>query len=177
LCCPRFGCFACQGFDLSRIEFTIRQGSQDFDGLRIVLRLQVTDREIQPYVIGIRVGTKKHIERPCGFTEEAAEILGKAHNYIGRVETGKIDTPPLDTISTFQAWGRAGSDPKPRAFPDNVTFWPVRAHRFAGGDEDEGNELQTRVLMKSSAKSGKLSGRVKADSTYLKHVRNNPSLK
>lgn len=35
-----------------------------------------------------------------GFTQpKLSEMLGKAHNYIGRVETGKIDTPPLDTIA------------------------------------------------------------------------------
>lgn len=31
--------------------------------------------------------------------DQLSEKLGKAPNYIMRVETGRIDTPPLDTIS------------------------------------------------------------------------------
>jgi transcriptional regulator with XRE-family HTH domain len=35
-----------------------------------------------------------------GLTQpQLSEKLGKAPNYLGRVETGQIDTPPLDTIA------------------------------------------------------------------------------
>lgn len=40
------------------------------------------------------------LRKEKGFNQpQLSERLGKAHNYIGRVETGRIDTPPLDTIA------------------------------------------------------------------------------
>ncbi len=40
------------------------------------------------------------LRKEKGFTQASlSEVLGKGTNYIGRVETGEIDTPPLDTIA------------------------------------------------------------------------------
>jgi transcriptional regulator with XRE-family HTH domain len=40
------------------------------------------------------------LRKARGFTQvELSEAIGKGSTYIGRVETGEIDTPPLDTIA------------------------------------------------------------------------------
>lgn len=61
-----------------------------------IMSLSSSDaRLIREHIARIRKGK---------FTQsELSEALGKGQKYVGRVETGEIDTPPLDTLAEISS--------------------------------------------------------------------------